>query len=80
MSGQITGISTLNGTTGIFGQLFTTNNTNVNIPAVGVAGGTGDKIIFALALLQLTRIQSEQKRETFYGSQVLAHINFIIMV
>ena len=42
---QITGFTTLNGTTGIFGTLSTTNNTNVAIPAVGNFGGIGDKII-----------------------------------
>lgn len=42
---QITGFTTLNGTTGIFGTLSTTNNTNQSIPAVGNFGGTGDKII-----------------------------------
>jgi predicted heme/steroid binding protein len=45
MVGQITGISTLSGTTGLFGTLSTTNNTNVGLPSVGVAGGTGDKLI-----------------------------------
>jgi hypothetical protein len=43
--GQITGVTTLNGTTGIYGTLATTNNTNVAVPSVGVAGGIGDKII-----------------------------------
>jgi hypothetical protein len=46
MSGQITDVRTVNGTTGIFGTISTTNNTNVAIPSVGVAGGTGDKINF----------------------------------
>ena len=45
MSGQITGVTTLNGTTGIFGQITTTNNTNVGAPTNGVYGGNGDKII-----------------------------------
>jgi hypothetical protein len=45
MSGQITGITTVNATTGIFGTLSTTNNTNVVAPALGVYGGTGDKLI-----------------------------------
>jgi hypothetical protein len=45
MTGQITGITTLNGTTGIFGTIATTNNTNQAIPALGVAGGVGDKYI-----------------------------------
>ncbi len=42
---QITGDTTLNGTTGIFGTLATTNNTNVGAPTPTVLGGTGDKII-----------------------------------
>ena len=42
---QITGFTTLNGTTGIFGTISTTNNTNQAIPAVGNFGGTGDKIV-----------------------------------
>ena len=45
MTGPITGVRTLNGTTGIFGTIATTNNTNVVIPSVWVAGGTGDKLI-----------------------------------
>jgi hypothetical protein len=45
MAGQITGVTTLSGTTGLFGTVSTTNNTNVAIPSVGVAGGTGDKLI-----------------------------------
>jgi hypothetical protein len=45
MTGQITGITTLNGTTGIFGTIATTNNTNQAIPSLGVAGGVGDKYI-----------------------------------
>lgn len=47
MSGQITGVSTLNATTGIFGTLSTTNNTNVSGPGIGTYGGIGDKLIFA---------------------------------
>jgi hypothetical protein len=47
MAGQITGISTLSGTTGLFGTISTTNNTNVGLPSVGVAGNTGDKLILA---------------------------------
>jgi hypothetical protein len=46
MAGQITGMSTLSGTTGLFGTVATTNNTNVGLPSVGIAGGTGDKLIF----------------------------------
>jgi hypothetical protein len=45
MTGQITGVTTLNGTTGIFGTISTTNNTNTNTPQLGVYGGTGDKFI-----------------------------------
>ena len=45
MTGQITGVTTLNGTTGIFGTLATTNNTNTGTPGTGPAGGNGDKII-----------------------------------
>ena len=45
MTGQITGVSTLNATTGIFGQVATTNNTNTGAPSFGVFGGTGDKLI-----------------------------------
>ena len=47
MAGQITGVTSLSGTTGLFGTVLTTNNTNVAIPSVGVAGGTGDKLILA---------------------------------
>ena len=47
MTGQITGVTTLNGTTGIFGTLATTNNTNTGTPETGVNGAVngGDKII-----------------------------------
>ncbi len=45
MTGQITGITTLNATTGIFGTISTTNNTNANTPQLGAFGGTGDRII-----------------------------------
>jgi hypothetical protein len=45
MTGQITGITTLNGTTGIFSTVSTTNNGNVNTPQLGVYGGTGDRFI-----------------------------------
>ncbi len=40
MAGQITGITTQNSTTGLFGKVSTTNNTNVGFPSVGVTGGT----------------------------------------
>ena len=46
-AGQITGVSTLNATTGIFGNLSTTNNTNIAIPSIGNYGGIGDKIIIS---------------------------------
>ena len=46
LAGQITGVTTISGSTGLFGTV-TTNNTNVAIPSVGVAGGTGDKLILA---------------------------------
>jgi hypothetical protein len=42
---QITGITTLSASTGLFSKVATTNNTNVNTPQFGVQGGTGDKII-----------------------------------
>ena len=45
MSGQITGITTLSATTGYFGTLATTNNTNVGAVGIGTYGGTGDKLI-----------------------------------
>jgi len=45
MSGQITGVSTLNATTGIFSNISTTNNGNASTPSLGVFGGTGDRII-----------------------------------
>ncbi len=47
MTGQITGVTSLSGTTGLFGTIATTNNTNVGLPSVGVIGGTGDKLILA---------------------------------
>ncbi len=37
-------MTTISGSTGLFGTV-TTNNTNVAIPSVGVAGGTGEKLI-----------------------------------
>ena len=45
MSGQIIGITTLNGTTGIFGTISTSNNNNLSIPSVGNFGWHGDKYI-----------------------------------
>ena len=44
-TGQITGITTLNATTGLFSTIATTNNANLAIPAVGAAGGTGDRVL-----------------------------------
>lgn len=48
MSGQITGITTLSGTTGKFETVLTTNNTNLAVPSTGIYGGLGDKLIFTL--------------------------------
>ena len=45
MAGQITGVTSFSGTTGLFGQIATTNNTNVGAPTQGVLGGNGDKLI-----------------------------------
>jgi hypothetical protein len=45
MTGQITGVTTLNGTTGIFSTVSTTNNGNANTPQLGNFGGTGDRLI-----------------------------------
>jgi hypothetical protein len=48
MTGQITGVTTLNGTTGILATLATTNNiANTGLPGTGVNGAVngGDKII-----------------------------------
>jgi hypothetical protein len=45
VSGQITGVTNLSGSTGLFGTISTTNQTNVGLPSVGIAGGTGDKLI-----------------------------------
>ena len=44
MTGQITVVTTISGSTGLFGTV-TTNNTNLAVPSVGVAGGIGDKLI-----------------------------------
>jgi hypothetical protein len=44
-TGNITGINTINATTGIFGTFATTNNTNVGLPTKSAFGGIGDKII-----------------------------------
>ena len=45
MSGSVSGITTLNATTGIFSTISTTTNGNQAIPSVGNFGGIGDKII-----------------------------------
>ena len=45
MTGQITGVTTLNGTTGIFSTISTTNTTNLNTPQLGAFGGIGDRFI-----------------------------------
>jgi len=44
-AGNITNLNTINGTTGIFGSISTTNNTNEAIPSTSFFGGLGDKII-----------------------------------
>ncbi len=43
--GNITSVSTINTTTGIYGKITTTNNTNKTIPSIGNFGGIGDKLI-----------------------------------
>jgi len=45
--GNITGVGTINATTGIFYNLTTTNNTNIGLPTKGNFGGIGDKIILS---------------------------------
>ena len=57
MSGQIIGLTTLNGTTGIFGTISTTNNNNLLTPSVGNFGGIGDKYIYKMEQLQLIQCQ-----------------------
>ena len=57
MTGQITGITTLNGTTGIFGTISTTNNNNLLTPSVGNFGDIGDKYIIQMEHLQLIQCQ-----------------------
>jgi hypothetical protein len=44
-AGNITNLNTINGTTGIFGSISTTNNGNEAIPSTNSFGGIGDKII-----------------------------------
>jgi hypothetical protein len=46
-SGNITGVNTINGSTGIYGTLATTKNTNLGFPTKLAFGGIGDKIILA---------------------------------
>ena len=46
-SGNITSVNTINATTGIYGTLATTNNTNLGLPTKSSFGGIGDKIILA---------------------------------
>jgi len=53
MTGQITGVTTLNGTTGIFSTVSTTNNGNANTPQLGVNGGTGDRFILYVGTASL---------------------------
>ncbi len=45
MTRQVTGVTTLFGSTGLFGTLAKTNNTDIAISSLEVAGGTGDKWI-----------------------------------
>lgn len=45
VAGQLTGVTTLSATTGLFGTLATTNNFNVGAVGIGTFGGTGDKLI-----------------------------------
>ena len=47
IAGNITSVNTINATTGIYGTLTTTNNTNLGIPTIGNFGGIGDKIILS---------------------------------
>lgn len=44
-NGNLTNLNTINGTTGIFGSISTTNNANEAIPSKTNFGGLGDKII-----------------------------------
>ena len=46
-SGNITSINTINASTGIYGTLATTNNTNLGLPTKSSFGGSGDKIILS---------------------------------
>ena len=46
MSGQISGVTTLNATSVISSTLSTTNNGSIAIPSVGVNGGIGDRLVF----------------------------------
>jgi hypothetical protein len=39
MTGQITGVTTISGSTGLFGTVATTNNTNVGVPSLGAGPG-----------------------------------------
>ena len=46
MTGQISGVTTLNATSVISSTLSTTNNGSIAIPSVGVNGGIGDRLVF----------------------------------
>ena len=46
-NGNITNVNTINASTGIYGTLATTNNTNLGLPTKSAFGGIGDKIILA---------------------------------
>jgi hypothetical protein len=46
-SGNITGVNTINASTGIFKSISTTNGGSVSIPETGFFGGLGDKIILS---------------------------------
>ena len=46
-NGNISSINTINASTGIYGTLATTNNTNLGLPTKSAFGGIGDKIILA---------------------------------
>ena len=50
---NINNIGTLNATTGIFGSISTTTNTNKSAPSIGYFGGIADKIILAAASSQI---------------------------
>jgi hypothetical protein len=80
LAGQITGVTTISGSTGLFGTV-TTNNTNVAIPSVGVAGGTGDKLILAAGTSTVYPYSLGINTNTlWYSAPSGASHKFIIMV